>query len=176
MISEPQLVQILLTEQIRLTAYIIAIVREDDLAEDVFQEVSMVAFEKRATIVDEAHLRGWLRVTAKNLSFKALREKARRPATIDAQIVDLLDEHWEDFDVPADSERVQALRQCLNRLSPYGQEIIRRRYVDGLTGEALAGSLGRKVKAVYVAMTRVHQALAKCIEQSLGDRQEGRLG
>lgn len=175
-IQEQNLVRLLLQEQVQLTAYIVAIVRDDDLAEDIFQDVSACAFEKRQSIKDQQHLLGWLRVTAKNMSFKALRERANQPCTIDGDVIDLLESHWDTFDTSVDSSRIQALRECMNHLSPYAQDIVRNRYVNGLTGQKLADSVGRKMKTVYMAMTRVHHALAKCVENKLSDMRGGDIG
>ncbi len=64
-LSESDLVQRLLEERVRLLAYIWAIVRDSHVAEDVFQEVSLLAVRKRSEIVDQTAFPVWLRKSAR---------------------------------------------------------------------------------------------------------------
>jgi RNA polymerase sigma-70 factor (ECF subfamily) len=145
-------------------AYAGAIVRDDHLAEDIFQEVAVIAMRKREEIRDAAHFLGWMRQTARHRALKALRAMHRSP-TMEESLLDLMDEQWAEHDATPSGELMEALRRCLEELSPYARSLVRLRYVEGLSGGRLAEAVGRELNTVYVALSRTHRALADCIRR-----------
>jgi len=171
-ISETTIVRVLLAERAKLAAYIWVIVRDSHLVKDVFQEVAL-AVQKRAELRDEAALPVWLRRTARFQALAALRDKSRHATQpLTPEILDQLDAYWATQDGPAANGRAEALQECLPRLSPYARQIVALRYGKGLGGSAVAEALGRNVRTIYMALTRIHISLRECIE---GQRKAGRL-
>ncbi len=161
--KQADIVRLILAERERVLAYIDAIVRDYSLAEDIFQETAMLLVTRRETLQNEQHVKGWLRLTARNLSYKAMRDRSRQPVALDQSVMEALDPHWDAVDSDGVNERLEALRQCIGRLSAYGREILRHRYGRGIVGEELAAAMGRTQVAVRRALSRVHKALAECI-------------
>ena len=62
---------------------------------------------------------------------------------------------------------IVALRKCLERVKGKNRSILMKRYGDGLSCRAIADVLGWNVNSVYVALTRVRNALEKCIRLQL---------
>ena len=73
------LVQVLVKDQQKLLAYILAIVGDDHVAEDVGQEVMTLAFGHRDELNDERHVLAWMREAARRKSLEALRKLRREP-------------------------------------------------------------------------------------------------
>jgi RNA polymerase sigma-70 factor (ECF subfamily) len=167
-LSETIIVRVLLAERAKLLAYIWVIVRDAHLVEDVFQEVAALAVQKRNELRDEAALPVWLRRTARFQALAALRDKARDPhQSLTPEILDQLDTYWSSQDRQPDDARVEALQDCLTQLSPYARQIVALRYGKGLQGIKVAEALGRNVRTIYMALTRIHNSLRDCIEQKL---------
>jgi len=167
-LDETTIVRALLAERARLLAYIWVIVRDVHLVEDVFQEVAALAVQKRGELRDEAALPVWLRRTARFQALAALRDKSRDPTQpLTPEILDRLDAYWSSQDGQVEDARVQALEDCLTRLSPYARQIVTLRYGKGLPGIKVADALGRNVRTIYMALTRIHNSLRDCIEQKL---------
>jgi RNA polymerase sigma-70 factor, ECF subfamily len=167
-LSETTIVRVLLAERAKLAAYIWVIVRDSHLVEDVFQEVAALAVQKRGELRDEAALPVWLRRTARFQALAALRDKSREPTQpLTPEILDQLDAYWATQDGPAANDRADALQECLPRLSPYARQIVALRYGKGLSGSAVAAKLGRNVRTIYMALTRIHISLRECIEERL---------
>ena len=142
--------------------------RDLHLVEDVFQEVAALAVQKRNELRDEAALPVWLRRTARFQALAALRDKSRDPTQpLTPEILDQLDAYWSIQDDQGDDVRVQTLQDCLTRLSPYARQIVALRYGKGLQAGKVAEALGRNVRTVYMALTRIHNTLRDCIEQKL---------
>jgi len=146
-------------------SYIRAIVRDYNLAEDVFQEVSILALAKRESIKDEEHFGGWIRRTARLESLAALRRQGGVPRPLSGETLDLLDKTWDERGPSDQANKIEALRYCLEKLSPRSQWIIRLRYEQGMKGFELAEALQRPLNTIYVAVYRIHRALSECIRK-----------
>lgn len=163
-VAEADLMRVLLREQPRLLAYIRAIVVNQHLAEDVFQDVSILALQARVDLESELHLAHWLRRTARHKALNAAQKKSNRIATLSTQTLDLLESEWDRADALDLAEQVQKLEHCIDLLPDPGRKLIRLRYRDGLSGKEIAGQVGRKTEAVYMALSRLRVALRRCVE------------
>ncbi len=85
-IAAQDVVRILMRERDRLFAYIWAAVGDAHLAEDVFQEVSMLAAEKGIDVANEHALVIWIRRAARLKSLEAVRARTRRPTPLDDSV------------------------------------------------------------------------------------------
>lgn len=163
-ISEEQIVQVLLRDRDKLLAYTQSLVRNPCQAEDIFQDVSLRALRSREKIEDETHLLRWLRLAARHQCIAVLRSNTRSPIVMSEHLLNAIDEKWRTIDEQSSSEMMEALRHCLDQLSPYAKRLVNLRYVEGLTGRKLADRVHRKVQTVYVAISRIHRALFNCIQ------------
>ncbi len=59
----------------RLHAFFRTLVRNDELAQDLVQDVFIRAYEKRAQLADPAKLESWLFTMARNLAYREMRRK-----------------------------------------------------------------------------------------------------
>ena len=165
-LEQATVVRVLLAERSKLLAYIWSIVRDEHTVEDVFQEVSILAVEKCGQITDENALWPWLRQTAKFRSLHAVRARGSQ-LPLNEDLLDKLDLTWRDYDDVSSSAMVESLLKCVGKLSPYAQRIIALRYVDGLSGIEVAARLQREVHTIYVALTRIHNSLRRCVQDRM---------
>lgn len=162
------IVRLLLRERTKILAYIWSIVRDEDLADDIYQDISVLVLKKMDQIKDEDHLQKWLRTTARYKAFNVLQKRKHAPLALDAVMMEQLEAEWEEYDDVHSNEVVSALRKCLAELSPYARQLVHLRYAEGLSGQVLAKALNRKLHTVYMAVSRVHRVLAKCIHKRIG--------
>lgn len=166
-LQQDVVVQLLLKHRGKLLGAIRAMVADEHLAEDIFQEVSIAAISKCGEIADVEHFAAWVRYAARFQALVALRNRNRLPRVLSDDVLDALEHHWQQFDKQADSEISDALRICLERLSPYARQLIETRYVQRKRGTELAKALQRSLNTVYVALSRAHNALRDCVHQKL---------
>jgi RNA polymerase sigma-70 factor (ECF subfamily) len=166
-VQQDVVVQLLLKHRGKLLGVIRAMVSDEHLAEDIFQEVSIAAINKCGEISDVEHFAPWVRQAARFQALIALRNRNRLPRALSEDVLDALEAHWRQFDRQADAEISEALRICLDRLSPYARQLIEARYVHHKRGNDLATALKRSLNTVYVALSRVHNALRDCLNQKL---------
>ena len=166
-LEHDQIVRLLLARRSMVLGYIRSIIRDADLAEDVYQEISLIAIRKRDEIRDESHFGGWIRQAARLEALTTLRRERRGPQIIDDAILDSLDQHWAARDSDQPAPRLAALIVCLEKLTARARKIVDLRYAEGLTGERLAERLACPLNTAYVALTRIHRKLGDCIEREL---------
>ena len=61
----------------------------------------------------------------------------------------------------------EALRRCLEPLTPNNRELLRLRYFERRSCTEVAAIMGKKIETVYQALTRLHRALGECIKHRI---------
>jgi RNA polymerase sigma-70 factor (ECF subfamily) len=166
-VDQQLVLRALLADRTKLLAYIAAIMPDEHLAEDIFQEISLLAVRKHDQIQDDAHLMAWLRKAARLSALQVRRNQTRRPMLLDAVVLDALESHWDDNARESSSDRMDMLRKCMEKLNGYPRDLIELRYGEGISGTALAERVGRKLQTVYVALSRAHRSLINCVNRGL---------
>lgn len=172
--TSPEIVQVLMEQRDRLFAYIWTIVRDVQLAEDVLQEVSILAVKKGGDIENAARLVVWLRHAARLESLAMCRRRTRSPVILDDKVLDQLDAFWAERDTHSAGRELMALRACVAQLTPRNLRILALRHVHGKKAPEMAEILGRSVDVVYTMVARIHRTLRECVQARLlaGDANE----
>jgi RNA polymerase sigma-70 factor, ECF subfamily len=160
--------QILFRDRGKLYGYIWSIVRDPGIAEDVFQDVCLLAIRECQKIEGDGHLLPWFRRVARQRAIDYLRRHRRAPVLLDAKVLDLLEDDWASEDATSLAGLIPALRHCLQKLTTRARQIIKLRYVDGFAVGKVAEVMGAQVDAMYQAIWRIHKTLGKCVEQQMG--------
>ena len=151
----------------RLRAYVFALVPRWSDADDVMQQVSLVLWKKFDQFEPGTNFFAWAcriaRLEAKNY----LRRHRRERGLFGGAFIDVVaDEASGMADELADRRR--ALRSCIEKLGPAHRELLRLRYEEAGSIEAVAGSLKLSSAAVYKALSRIRQTLSRCVARSRG--------
>jgi RNA polymerase sigma factor (sigma-70 family) len=128
-----------------------------DEAADVAQEAFVALL--RASLQDrgELALRAWLRTTARNLWFAALRRQRASPVAIDTEAIERAWAHYERDDDGAGYR--DALGRCLETVPVRHRELL---------AEAVRGRASRD-EAARSQLRRLKQALRDCVQRRLRD-------
>ena len=173
-LDSQRIVRVLMEERGKLFSYIWAIVGDAHLAEDVFQEVSLLAVEKGGEVAGEPQLRAWLRSTARYKSLQAMREiKTPARSSRDDAVIEKLDEYWIQYDATPESDLVETLRDCIRLLSPNGRKMMVLRYSKELRSSQIAQRLKRQLATVRRSIARAHQSLFECVSAKLAAEETG---
>jgi RNA polymerase sigma-70 factor, ECF subfamily len=164
-------VQTLLHERIRISGSVMPIVRDANTVDDLFQQVVLKALETCDHFAESDHLLAWALRTIRHRAIDLLR--SRRVEFLNDDVLDLLEQQWARTSSEEMAGRVEALRQCLEKLPGRSRSLLRLRYDEGLSCTGVAEHLSHSVCAVYQSLSRVHHQLRLCIEQQLVD--SGRL-
>jgi RNA polymerase sigma-70 factor (ECF subfamily) len=156
----------------RLRLFLRAAARDATTVDELFQEALLVAWRRRGDFDPERCFGKWIRGIASRLVLARRRQDARRMPSLDAQMLEHLDELCA---TPAGraatqtGDELQALRRCVAGLTDAQQEIIRLRYEEGHTGRKLAERVGRSVEATKKVLQRLRARLHDCIRTTLAN-------
>lgn len=137
---------------------------------DVLQETNLVLWRKQKSFEPGTNFLGWACQCAR---FEVLRhrDRVRRHTHLpfSDELVNVLAERQ---GVGASQEqRLVALENCMEKLSPKQRLLVEQRYTPGLTLESHAATLGTTAASLRVTLHRVRRALKRCVEQSLATSQ-----
>ncbi len=161
-------IRLLMAHRGSLFGYVTAITGDPLLAEDVFQEVSVLVLEKHHEVYGPEAFPAWIRSLARYRALDQVRKRKRNPISLSADVIESLDSDWDDLDRNEDSDRIAALKRCLERLTPRSRRLVELRYEENRNGKQIAETVRRPLNTVYVALSRIHGNLAECVRRRLG--------
>lgn len=126
----------------------------------------MVMLSKWTQFEPGTNFLAWCRAIARLEVFRFRRSRHHRVLLLGDDVVGLLADQMDQQ--PDDQERRrEALTECLSKLRIQDQEIIRRRYAMGATGDEVAQQLGRPANSVYQSLGRIRRVLLECIRRQM---------
>jgi RNA polymerase sigma-70 factor (ECF subfamily) len=135
-------------------------------AEDVFQRTSLVLWSKMETFDFGGSFFHWACGIAFNEVRNHRRTQARGRLHFDTELSELLAEE-SIAEAELTQARLEALDNCLEKLSSRQQQIIRRCYEGTATISEVASTLGRSRDGLYKQLARLREKLADCIRGQL---------
>lgn len=168
-LSGRQLATDFLRHRYELMGFVMLLVRDPHVAEDIFQDV-WIALDKAVGRGEEIeHLGRWCRGVARNLVLKRWREErcARSiPSSDWLEKCDLAFSEQETYD-SYPSARQECLKRCLESLPDRARALLGMRYEQGLSMSAIAGRCSRSVAAVTKSLSRIRSLLNECVDRHL---------
>ncbi len=149
----------------RVYAYIYSLVANWSDADDIFQETSIVLFQKFHEFVPGSSFPAWACRVAylKALeSFKA----GRLLQHIDQRFLEAIDDQLHSS-AQAWEPQVVALEKCLAKLPARQRQLIELRYQRGESVKSVAEKVGRSAALVYKTLSRIHETLLECIRRRM---------
>lgn len=159
--------KLLLANRRRIFALTTALVPNASDADDVMQETSARMWRNFDKFEPGTDFAAW---AAAFVRFSALNFYRKRDADMrvifNDELVELIADEMSRVTESIDP-RLEALRRCVQRMPKQSRLLIELRYESGSTMKSVAEQLGRSVAAIYKAMSRIHQALVQCVEDSI---------
>lgn len=149
-----------------LYLFILPLVRTAADAEEVLQETNVVILSKWAQFEPGTNFIAWCRAIARLEVFRFRRSRHHKLQLLGDDVVELLSKRIEENPVDLEFRR-DALTQCISKLREADQELIRRRYAAGTTGDEVANQLGRPANSVYQSLGRIRRVLLECIRRQM---------
>jgi RNA polymerase sigma-70 factor (ECF subfamily) len=163
--AEERIVGLIARHQPDLHRYILSLLPDRMLADDVVQETNLVLWRKAAEYDPAQPFLPWA-LTIAFFQMKAARRDAGRDRHVfnDSLVEILAAEH------PAETtggDLEAALEKCLGELSENNRRLILARYQPGASVQELAAERKQTPTALSLALLRIRKALETCIERKL---------
>lgn len=155
----------------RLYAFIFAFVSDRAIADDIFQETSLVLWQEFEKFELGTSFSKWANVIAFN------RIRRHRHAHKKYQL-GLSDDFHQEFSQniaiiegssDQQEQRWRYLEACCSSLSAPLMQIYQRFYVDNLTAQDIANETGRSIHAIRKAIHKLRKKLFDCVEQKTNE-------
>jgi len=147
-----------------LKAYLLAIVRDPHLAEDSLSDVTLVISRAWPKYDKSQPFAPWARGIARRVALANMRKWHRPTVCLDDDMIEALGEELSGMGDEGELEETkQKLQSCLKKLPPRSRELIQMRYFTETPYEEISQRTGRTLNALYMAFSRIHEALGRCL-------------
>ena len=166
--GEGEFVRLFSANSRRIYTYILTLLPNRSDAEDVFQDVSVVLWEKFPEFSPGTQFGAW---ACRIAYFKAIKLRARRAnrarlfseAAMESILVEM-----EEMDDSRDTE-YRVLAECFAALPESDRRLLERRYAPNGSPREIAAVLGWSIKRIYKDLDRVRKVLIGCVTRKLAE-------
>jgi RNA polymerase sigma-70 factor, ECF subfamily len=162
--------ELLTGHQSQLYSYIFAFVRKREEAEDLFQSVCVVLWQRFDSFRPGSNFFAWARQTAIYVLRNALRRR-KPPGYLSDELLDALAEADLDSRLDATDTYLLALRHCREELDDADAHLLELRYVDDLNTRQIADQLGRPQQGICNSLMRIRRWLFDCVRMEIARRE-----
>lgn len=153
-----------------LMAYILSLIWDPTLAEDIAQQSLLTAFRKISTLRRSESFPAWLRGIARLEVLSALRkQKAEIP--VDPAVIEAMDEAFRSFESakPADTweERFKLVEHCFEQLPEALQRVCHLHYFEDRKAREIAAEMELGLDAILKRLERARRAIKDCVQGQL---------
>jgi len=165
LISHEQFVHETIAVQGVLYAFILSLTADPHVADEVLQETNVALLRKEADFEPGTNFQAWACGQAfyQVLAHRKTRQRSR--LVFDDEMLQSLAAQGERLAEQQEARR-NALRSCLQKLSPHQSELLQQRY-SGDSVSKMASQSRRSVGTISQTLYRLRQMLKECIEQQL---------
>jgi RNA polymerase sigma-70 factor (ECF subfamily) len=165
--EQSSLVQRYLEERDAVLGFLIALTRDFQIAEELFQEVSLVVIAEARKDIDVQNVSAWVREIARRRVAEYYRKRSRLAPTspFSESLADLIDQSFAENEELLEQQqtRMRFLLECLRKLTGRSRELVQGFYHRRQSLQQLANSMGWQVDSVKVALSRARKVLGDCV-------------
>ncbi len=168
--TEETFVQLVVSHQAALHAFVLALLPGDPDADDVVQEVNTSLWKKRGEFEMGTNFKAWMFSVARFKVMALWRDNKRRKvwAVPEETLLSLAEDAQEVCYDGAEDLRHAALRQCIQQLRPADRGLILRRYFEDYSLKQMAQEVGRKAENLKGSLHRIRLSLRGCVNRKIG--------
>lgn len=145
-----------------IRGYILSMIPDFSLAEDVMQETFMVVTRKAASFELGTSFPAWVKTIARFKALEAIRASRNRVEYFSEEVIQALGAERGEFRENTD-ERLAYLSACINQLAPQAKRSILYRYSNDHLPPEIAGLMGCSIQSVNVTLSRARAFLRECV-------------
>ena len=158
--------RLILEHKSRIYGYILRLIPNRSVADDLMQETTLVMWEKFHQFKIGTNFPAWGIQIARIKVLQYRAASAKSPIHFSQEVFNSLASPIEGDDYQ-EIEKIQALENCLRKLSKRDHKLIQLRYTEKRKIKDIAESLGWPAGMAYKLMAKIHYLLKECIEKRL---------
>jgi RNA polymerase sigma-70 factor (ECF subfamily) len=153
--------------QTQLFGYIYSLVRDFDDADDLFQQTSMVLWDKYDQFDRSRSFVSWACGVARYEVLNFLRSRSRKQVYFSDALDLALVEAQETLEGEQLEERRVALAGCMRKLKQRDQELLEACYGRSVCIRDVAHHWGRSTHSIHNSLRRIRRMLFECVKRRL---------
>jgi RNA polymerase sigma-70 factor (ECF subfamily) len=153
--------------QSQLFGYIYSLVRDLDDADDLFQQTSVVLWDKFDLFVPSKSFIAWACGVARFEVSNFLRSRSRQRLHFTDELGLLLIEAHEQLEAEELAGRKNALANCMRKLRSRDQQLLEACYERSARIPEVARDWGRSSQSIHNSLRRIRRTLFDCVSRTL---------
>jgi RNA polymerase sigma-70 factor (ECF subfamily) len=153
--------------QTQLFGYIYSLVRDLDDADDLFQQTSLVLWDKFDQFDCGKSFINWACGVARYEVLNFLRTRSRKRLYFSDELNLALVEAHESLEQEQLEERRSALAGCMNKLRQKDRELLEACYERSASLPEVARAWGRSTHSIHNSLRRIRRVLFECVQRGL---------
>jgi RNA polymerase sigma-70 factor (ECF subfamily) len=163
--------ELLRRHQSQLFAYIYSLVRNFDDADDLFQQTSVVLWDKFDQFDRSRRFVAWACGVARYEVLNYLRARSRHRLYFSDELNLALIEAQDELEAEPLLEQRDALATCMKKLRMRDQELLEACYGHCQCISEVANSWGRSTHSIHNSLRRIRRALFECVRRTLAQEE-----
>lgn len=145
-------------------SYILSLVADWNLAEDILQQSCLVMWRKFEQFELGSNFTAWALQIARFESLNVLKKRRRDRHVFNDEVLNLMaDEAM--FEQPRLESERRALSECIEKLDDRARVLLQSCYHDGDSVKEIASRMSCTPNSIYKALNRIRQNLFRCIQR-----------
>jgi RNA polymerase sigma-70 factor, ECF subfamily len=161
-----QFVELVVTNQRRLYAYILTLMPDPNEASDVLQQTNVALWRDAHRFAEGTNFIAWAFRVAYFMVLEHREKSQRLRHRFSDAVLDNLAQEAQSF-AEDDTARLSAMRLCIEQLPLTQQSLVKRRYFEGEAVGNIAKSMGQSANALANNLFRIRRVLWDCIQHRL---------
>lgn len=162
--AEERMIGLITKHQVVLHDYVFALIQDASCTDDVLQETNIVLWRKATEYDASLPFLPWARSIAWHQVKAATRDASRDRLVFSEETMQLLADESEEDNLYLPTQREISLADCISLLTDKQQQMVKNRYLEGLSVEAMASQLKRPASSISQALYMVRNNLKKCVQ------------
>lgn len=159
--------ELLALHQGHIRGYILALVRNREDADDLFQKTSLILWRRFDTFQPNSNFFAWARKTAELTVRNHWRTNRSRFVPLSETFLDTLAATEPAVCSDAIDCYLANLRRCIDKLRQPDRDLLGLRYMDDLSAQEIADRMARSRQSVGKSLLRIRRELLGCIQKQL---------
>jgi RNA polymerase sigma-70 factor, ECF subfamily len=155
-------VRLFTLHQLDIYLYVRSLILDLNEVAEIVQETNLALWEKREQFEAGRDFRAWAFQFARNKLLQHRDQHKRKCVCFSAVLIDELAIQAPQY-ANADNDLIDGLRRCIAELAAWDRDLLSQRYTSLATCESIAKAIGRPVRWVYKALSRIRRELLECM-------------
>jgi RNA polymerase sigma-70 factor (ECF subfamily) len=165
-VEKSAFINLLTNDYCRLHSFVLCMVPNKADADDVMQETTLLMWEKFNEFEPGTEFYAWAKAIARYRILNLRKKQATSHCQLNDNVLELLEHDRDSYQDQAD-KKLDALRNCLKKLSDDHRTILQFKYSAGIPAKLIAKRTGIPLHTLYRKITNVHAVLLSCVRREL---------